>query len=97
MLSFWFCAAQVMLGGLITGLHTHGAAQGMPSLHVVCVVQISVFCLTENQNMVSRDREQDLLNSVLIWPLIVTALCVPCTQPLAVPGQYVLIWLEELC
>lgn len=47
--------------------------------------------------MVSRDREQDLLNSVLIWPLIVTALCVPCTQPLAVPGQYVLIWLKELC
>lgn len=37
----------------------------------------------------------DLLSSLLPWPGAVTAPCVPCTQPLALPGQYMVIWLKK--
>lgn len=53
---------------------SHPWAQSALTECGVCVAHFNVFCFTEDQNMVPRDREQDLLNSVLIWPLIVTAL-----------------------
>lgn len=76
-------------------LMKHSMANG-PAGYEVCVEQLHLFSILQRGKMrFFRHREQDLLKSVLPWPRTVTALRVPCAQPLALPGRYMVIWLKE--